>query len=690
MASAAYAGIRIVEIASGIAAPYATMFLADHGADVVKVEGPEGDWYRSDPGFETINRNKRAVVVDDPTDLAAMADLLKSADVIVVDRPGLTDRLAAMAPDAVVVSMTPWGEASSLSGHAASPALIAAATGVAWNQISYGEVPVDLVVPITSYGTGVLGALAIAAGLHGRERDGRGRVYEVSEVAGSAAIQIGDTRLGTDVPERPGSSELGSKGRLPCYCLFEAADHKWLFVACGTATFYERLLDLIDRRDLLEHPALPSPPWGLLNDEAIAVLSPILQEALAQQPRSWWLDRLRSADIPAQPVLTREEYLDTSIVRANDLHVDVAHPELAGLKMMGLPVVMSETPGLIRHSAPRLGEHRIEDVLADAPAPRSAGSVPPSEQAPKLPLSGVRVVDLSSFIAGPVISRHLAMLGADVVKVESPTGDPFRAIGPAFSNWNHGKRSICLDLRDPQEQGVLHELARRSDCVIENFRPGVAGRLGADAATLRSLNGELILLAAPGYGADESMADAAAFDPLLQALGGIMAAQGGDSEPVFLTVPIHDVVTPMLGAFAVVTGLFHRERTGVAQDVMTSLAHTVMAVQAAEYTMFEGAPDRPVGGFDHPGDGERTGWREGDDGELIFFDRDDEVAIARHGFVNTRLAEENGLLVTHDDPTHGPMTQIGQLVAGAGPAPSRAPAMGEHSDEIRAELAAES
>ena len=118
-------------------------------------------------------------------------------------------------------------------------------------------------------------------------------------------------------------------------------------------------------------------------------------------------------------------------------------------------------------------------------------------------------------------------------------------------------------------------------------------------------------LSSSGYGDDESMAPVPAFDPLLQALGGIMAAQGGDDEPVFLTVAIHDVVTPLISAFGLVAGLYHRERTGRPQRVRTSLAQTAMAVQAAEHTRYAGAPPPLRGGFDYPGPGDGRGFVKG-------------------------------------------------------------------------------
>ncbi|MBM3683008.1 MAG: hypothetical protein FJW83_00495 [Actinobacteria bacterium] len=675
-----FSGVRIVEFGTGISAPYATMFLADHGADVIKVEPPNGDPYRAEAGFQTLNRGKRSVVVPDADELAR---LLAGADVVVVDRPGEAERVRALAPGAVVVAMPPWGEHGPRVNDPATNDLVAAATGLLWQQQSYAEVPVHLVVPMVAYATGILGAVVIAAGLYARERHGWTPTYEVSQVAGSAALQLEQFRVGDAVEERDGSSPMGSLGRVPIYRLFRAGDDRWFFLACGTPRFYERMLDVIGRPELRDDPRLVAPPWGLVALDAVAFIAPLLEEVFATRPRAEWLAAFRAADVPAQPVQSREEFVESELCRANDMDVTVDHPELGPVRMMGVPLVCEDAPGRVRGRAPLLAEHTAELLAEEARPLRPAGG--PGDG--RGPLHDVRAVDLASFIAGPVATRHLAMLGADVIKVEAPAGDAFRAFGPPFAAWNQGKRSVVLDLGTAEGQAALHRIARTVDVVVENFRPGVATRLGADAPALHAVNPDLVLLSSPGYGDDASMADAPAFDPLLQALGGIMQAQGGDDDPVFLTIAIHDVMTPTISAFGLVAALFHRARTGRAQRVRTSLARTTMAVQVAEYTRFAGAPPTARGGWDHPGPLPERGCIETDAG-WEFVDGEHRVPIVRTGIVNEAIAVDNGLLVTHDHPEWGSLTAPGQLVVGAGDAPGRGPRLGEHTDDVLREIGA--
>jgi CoA:oxalate CoA-transferase len=141
------------------------------------------------------------------------------------------------------------------------------------------------------------------------------------------------------------------------------------------------------------------------------------------------------------------------------------------------------------------------------------------------PLDGVRVIDVTSYIAGSYAATMLADLGADVVKVESLEGDSFREL-PGFFAWNRGKRSIALNLKTPDGRAVVERLARDADVVMENMRPGVADRLGVGEATLRAINPRLIYCSTTAFGSTGPYVDRPGFDPLLQGLAGIMALQG--------------------------------------------------------------------------------------------------------------------------------------------------------------------
>lgn len=203
------------------------------------------------------------------------------------------------------------------------------------------------------------------------------------------------------------------------------------------------------------------------------------------------------------------------------------------------------------------------------------------------PLDGIRVVDLTSYIAGSYAATMLADMGADVLKIESPSGDSFREL-PGFHAWNRGKRSVCVDLKAPDGVAIVQRLARGADVVMENMRPGVAERLGVGEAALRAHNPRLIYCSTTAFGSTGPYVDRPGFDPLLQGLAGIMALQGFGGPPQYLRIAVVDYYAAALTAQGVLAALLVRERTGVAQKVETSLFHAVTALQAGNFVDYPG------------------------------------------------------------------------------------------------------
>jgi len=194
-------------------------------------------------------------------------------------------------------------------------------------------------------------------------------------------------------------------------------------------------------------------------------------------------------------------------------------------------------------------------------------------------LDGIRVVDLTSYIAGSYGAMMLADLGADVIKVEAIEGDSFRELS-GFYGWNRGKRSLAVNLKEPDGRAIVHRLAQHADVVMENMRPGVVERLGVDYETLRAINPRLIYSTVTAFGSDGPYKDRPGFDPLLQAMGGLMTLQGFGEAPQYLRIAPTDYYCAALACQAILAALFVRERTGRGQRVQTSLLQAVLALQS--------------------------------------------------------------------------------------------------------------
>jgi len=203
------------------------------------------------------------------------------------------------------------------------------------------------------------------------------------------------------------------------------------------------------------------------------------------------------------------------------------------------------------------------------------------------PLQGYRILDLTTFLSGPFCTQILADLGADVVKVEPPAGDSARHIPPHFvgndsayylAN-NRGKRSIVLDLKTEQDVATVKQLIARADVVIENYRPGVAARLGLDAETCRTQDPRLIWASITGFGQQSPWRDRPAYDMIVQALSGVMSITGEPDRPsVRLGVPAGDTVAGLYTAIAINAALADRERTGEGRVVDVAMLDCQLAM----------------------------------------------------------------------------------------------------------------
>lgn len=545
-------GLRVAERACGLAASYATFLLAGLGATVEKCPAPGTPPL---PGSVVLDRTK---VVVDPQ---AWAACVAGADAVVTDGP-----LDGLHPPRLLrCHLTGPGDRGPLRHLPDDDALLGAATGVQGTQWSWSGRPVWLVTPMIQYMTGALAALGVVAAALARERGVGGQEIRVSGLQGALALQSGSYVTG---PRHQGSLlHAGDpRGAYPTYGLYRAADG-WLLIGALTQAFWVKLATVLDRLDLLVDERLAASPLTFGAPGIRAFLRAELEPIFARATTAAWVSRLRAADIPCAAVGTRGTFLADPEARALGLAVPVDDPRYGTTWQPGAPARFLPSGPPTPQTVPR--------VVAPRPVPRTC-------------LEGVRVIDFSSFIAGPFCPMLLADLGADVVKVESPEGDPFRLAAFAFVGWNRGKRSLVLDLKRPGAAEVFLDLVRTADVVVDNVRVGVMERLGIGWERMRSVNPGLIHTSITGFGIDGPLATLPGFDPVFQARSGFMQAQGGDDEPVFHTIAYNDYSAGTLAALATVAALVARERTGAGCRVDVSLFRTAFIDQAA--TMVLGAP----------------------------------------------------------------------------------------------------
>ena len=578
----AYKGVRIADFSQGLAGPMAAMFLGDFEAEVVKVEPPGGERAKDHPGYHAFNRNKQILTLDleTPGGLAAARTLIAGADVALFsDPPGRLEvlgldaaTLTAEHPALIHAWMPPYGTQGFWSGIAPHHSLLSAMSGVAFRQGCYSDQPVHLVLPLLWYGQGVLGSAAIGAALLERRRSGKGQAVVVSGLHGVSEVS-GPVRVLAD-PPLPRGQPLGA---MPSYRLYQCGDGQWFFLGTLFANFYHKCFQALG----IPHH------WETLAMDPLAARE-VLTLIFASRPRTDWLQVLQDQGVPCAPVGPREDWFAGAAVAEGGLRQVFEHPTLGEIAMPAPPARLCETPASIRDLA---------RPIASPPA-WSPRRVEGSGGKGGAPLAGIRVLDLGTVIAGAHAGGVLANLGADVIKIEPVEGDPFRSDGGGFQAYNRGKRGLGLDLKQPAARDVFYDLARGADVVIDNYRLGVRARLGIDYATLKAINPRIISCSINAYGDKGARTALPGFDPLLQAEGGMMQAQGGADEPILHTIPVNDVATSAVVSSAVIAALNAREVTGEGQEIITSLMAQSLTFQLAEVVTYEGRPRNDVGGRD--------------------------------------------------------------------------------------------
>ena len=595
----AFAGIRIIDFSEGIAGPMATMLLGDMGAEVIKVEPPGGDRMKDHPGYLCWNRNKQVVTLDLHAfeGLSAARSLLATADVAVFDwAPGELERsgldavtVHASNPALLHAWFPPYSPKGRWSQLPPSDALLSAVSAISWLQMSYEDRPTYLVTPQVSYGQAMLGAGVLGAALYERSKSGRGQEVVVSGLHGVSAVEAGGTIRAADMFRMGGR---GSRGGVPNYRLYECADGEWFFLGTLTPQFFLKALEATDMMHMMAWEGVDGEFTNLLMPPINQQVITALEERFKEKPRAEWLKILHDHDVPRGPVGKSEEWFASETTLVNDMRVELQHPKLGTVTMPGVPVKLSATPGSIR-SLPI-------PAKVDAISPRAPSIV--NRESPVVnpggPLAGVRVLDLGAFIAGTFAPAILANWGADTIKLEPLDGDPFRTYGLGFIGYNRGKRGLAIDLKSAAGKEAFFALVKVSDIVLDNYRNGVRERLGIDYAALKAVNPRIISVSVTGYGPEGELSPDPGFDPLVQARSGLMAAQGGDDEPVFYQVPVNDTASAMMAAFGMVAALHARERTGEGQEVLTCLANQSILTQSGELTTYEGRPPNPKGGLD--------------------------------------------------------------------------------------------
>ncbi len=556
-------GVKVVEIGQYVAAPLAATIFADHGAQVVKIERPGGDPLRSDPArFAAWNRGKRSVELDLATEGGRQEalGLLDEADLLVENlRPGALERLGlglgpaglrATRPGLVTCSISAWGSTGPSRDEPGWEPLVHARAG-AQQGLFTGDDPIWLPFPLASVAAALLAVLGAGAALVKRTSTGYGQHVETSLLDGLLFLNA------APIFHREGHRpRIVRQTKSPILRVFDTADGRSVMVNLSGTERWRELCRLLDMDDGGLDYSSPEGLAKLSDKEWNRVALQRVIDGFAGRTADEWEAALLQQPAAVAKCNTLAEWLAHEQARTEGLVV-----ETGPVPLVGPPVRIGTASGVQHRSGRRHG----------------------SEQGA---LGGHRIVDLSSFWAGPLAARLLAELGADVVKVEPPGGEGGFQLMPVLPNiyvdGNRSKRGLVLDLKAAEDRARLLDLVAASDVVVENAMAGAWERLGLDEAQLRAVNPSLVYARAKGFGLAGPLATRPSFDYVVQAATGMEMTQGGGSRPVPVNFTANDYGTGLLLAAGIVLALLGRARGAAVTTVEASLALMATVFQSED------------------------------------------------------------------------------------------------------------
>jgi crotonobetainyl-CoA:carnitine CoA-transferase CaiB-like acyl-CoA transferase len=610
------------------------MLLADHGAEVTRIEPPGGDPFRAQSGYRVWNRGKRSAILDlkDAAGRERLCALASRADVFIESfSPGTTDRLGigfealrAANPRLVYCSITGYGRGNRHSDRPAYDALVMARTGLHWEQKGWLGGPMEHILgregpnpgigapagmvrgadregptfvrsTWPSLGAAFLASVGVSAALFARERTGRGQWVETSLLQGALAAEALNWQRVAN-PDAP-LYWMWVLDRRSIEGLFECADGRWVHQWTLRPMFVLQAAeaDVLRAPETVYDYRTDPDRIGMGPEDLVAITHyfPELARAFGKFPSRDWLDVATRSGMGMALVQSPDEVLRDPALLADGCVVEVNDPEHGRIRHAGVLCDFADTPARVGGPAPQPGAHTAE-VVAEATRIAQERRVEemPARPAHHLapPLDGIRVLDLGIGVAGPFAGKLFADLGAEVVKVHT-VYDGFWTGTHMGLGTNRGKRSIAINLRTDTGREILEKLIAGADVVHHNWRPGAAARLGIDHASLRERWPRLVYCNTRGFEkGPRSLLPGT--DQTANALSGTEWEDGGchhGNPPLWSRSGMGDTGNAFLSVVAVLQALYHRERTGRGQEVSTSILNACLLNTSYAWVSADGA-----------------------------------------------------------------------------------------------------
>ncbi|MFT5033342.1 MAG: crotonobetainyl-CoA:carnitine CoA-transferase CaiB-like acyl-CoA transferase [Bacteroidia bacterium] len=634
---AALEGLRVLDLSTGIAGPMTGMVLSDNGANVIKIESPEGDPHWDKLGYRAWQRGKRNAVYDmkNQKQRLEFLDLVKTADILLESfSPGVTAKLgidyASLKddnPGLIYCSITAYGRDNIFSQRPAVDALVAANAGLHYEQrgrlggMFYGtgrEIPLEdfpfnpegvvgprhhdrdgPLFPATywpSMGASYAAMTAINAALYVREICGRGQWVETSLLQGSlTAGTLAFSRA--DNPEAPHFATWINDSRHP-KGNFQCSDCRWVLNWVPNPSF---VLGASEGKQLNPKPdtsarqdpdrIMPAVEDSLVLDHYYTPMS----EAFKRFSADEWVEAGVVAGQCIQKIRSPEDGLNDPLLLNDGCVAEVTDPELGQTRQVGVLFNLEKHSNGIKQGIAKPGEHSGE-VRGEAGNKTFKRKFVAKKKMPARPLEGIRVLDMGVAIAGPFAAQVLSDLGADVIKLNA-TYDWYWHSNAIAMSANRGKRSIAVDMRNSEGVALIQKLALSCDVVVHNMRYKAVEGKGLDYDTLKALNPRLIYCHTRGFEKGPRAA-LPGNDQTGSALAGVQWEDGAcahdGGRPYWSQTTLGDTGNGYLAAIAVMQALRSREQSGEGQFVDTSI------INAHLFNCSQVIAPAGAGAFDRP------------------------------------------------------------------------------------------
>lgn len=648
--------LRVLDLSSGPVGGMATMALADFGADVIKVERPGGDPFRTAINAPMWLRGKRSVEIDLKREVERerLYRLVETTDVVVtsfrahsaVDLGCDYDVLASRNAGLVYCQISGFGPYGPYVGYPGYEGVVAAKAGrmQAFTGLTPREGPTYSAVQASSHATSQAAITGIFAALYARERIGFGQYVETSLLQGLLPYDLAGLTLQSLIEKDPDSWEdmlnmfPSPAVAMPTinYHPVQTKDGDWIQLGNLLQHLFENFIVAAELFQIYGDERYEGPPFEWPEEAREEFRNAMLLRMREKTTDEWMKIFSDHGGVVAHPWQTTQSALTDPDLTKNG-HVielpDGRGPRLKAttsvteavlgmfgetdqdrppMKQLGPLARFTKSPAQITGIIPNPGQHTFEVFDKEAKSPRSPWMPFTNGDHSGAPaLDGVLVLDFATIIAGPLASAHLADLGARVIKIEQPGGDPFRGMGRggiSAMKTNAGKESIVVDLKQDEGRAIVTKLLEKADIVIHNYRPGVPEKLEISYEDAIKVNPEIIYVTMNGYGSNGPSSHRPSTHPIPgAALGGAFYQAGyiqentdniDDLREAARRLTRANEVNPDPNTTAVITsvammGLYNRLKTGQGQEIFVDMMGANAWANADDFIWYDGKPDRP-------------------------------------------------------------------------------------------------